>query len=82
MGDVKDEGAPEGLPPSYETTTQVSDTPGPPAPPQFRRSILPLNLPVLTSLRNKRVILASASPRRKQLLAQVALNHPDASGAM
>lgn len=36
-----------------------------------RRGPLPLELPILSYLRSKRVILASASPRRKALLAQV-----------
>lgn len=31
----------------------------------------PLDLPALNMIRGKRVILASASPRRKQLLSQV-----------
>lgn len=35
------------------------------------RGPFPLDIPVLNQLRGKRVILASASPRRKQLLAQV-----------
>ncbi|KAK5109941.1 hypothetical protein LTR62_006430 [Meristemomyces frigidus] len=37
------------------------------------RGPLPLNLPALNMIRNKRVILASASPRRRQLLAQIGL---------
>ncbi|KAK9458540.1 Maf-like protein [Lipomyces oligophaga] len=36
-------------------------------------SNLPLNLPVFEFLRNKRVILASGSPRRKDLLNQIGL---------
>jgi hypothetical protein len=35
------------------------------------RGPFPLDIPVLNLLRGKRVILASASPRRKQLLATV-----------
>jgi septum formation protein len=35
----------------------------------------PLQLPALSKLRNRRVILASASPRRKQLLAQIGLTN-------
>ena len=35
----------------------------------------PLELPALSLLRNKRVILASQSPRRKQLLAQIGLQN-------
>lgn len=44
---------------------------GPPGPP--RGPPPPLSIPVLDELRRKRVILASASPRRKQLLAQLGL---------
>ncbi|KAM7222899.1 hypothetical protein V8F06_001797 [Rhypophila decipiens] len=38
-----------------------------------KRGPLPLELPILSYLKTKRVILASASPRRKALLAQVGL---------
>ena len=75
MGDIKAELPPEEQPPSYETTTQTANIR------PLRRPALPLHLPLVASLRNKRVILASASPRRKQLLAQVALNYPDATCA-
>jgi septum formation protein len=46
----------------------------PPAPRRLRPPG-PLTLPALTRLRNRRVILASASPRRKQLLAQIGLTN-------
>ena len=64
-------------PPSYEDVARVpsphSKTPAgttgarrpPPGPPP------PLDLPSLNALRKERVVLASASPRRRQLLAQV-----------
>ncbi|KAI4290277.1 MAG: hypothetical protein L6R35_000440 [Caloplaca aegaea] len=39
------------------------------------RAPLPLDLPALTSIRDRRVILASASPRRRQLLAQIGLTN-------
>jgi MAF protein len=42
---------------------------GPPPP----RAPLPLELPIIKHLKSKRVILASASPRRKALLAQIGL---------
>lgn len=45
------------------TTTTTKLLPRPP----------PLNLPVLVNLRNKRVILASSSPRRRQILSQIHL---------
>ncbi|KUI70220.1 hypothetical protein VM1G_05915 [Cytospora mali] len=38
-----------------------------------RKGPLPFELPIITHLKDKRVILASASPRRKALLAQVGL---------
>ncbi|KAL9098252.1 MAG: hypothetical protein Q9163_006059 [Psora crenata] len=53
--------APAGPPPSYEAASQSTA----PIPPSFRTP-----LPLISSLRDKRVILASSSPRRKQLLAQ------------
>ncbi|KAL9022182.1 MAG: hypothetical protein Q9185_000582 [Variospora sp. 1 TL-2023] len=39
------------------------------------RAPLPLDLPALSSIRDRRVILASASPRRRQLLAQIGLTN-------
>ncbi|KAF2231676.1 Maf-domain-containing protein [Viridothelium virens] len=83
MVDVKytpapSEPSPSDPPPSY-TTASAQPTPstisaslpsrGPPIP----RPPLPLELPALSMLRGKRVVLASASPRRKQLLAQIGL---------
>ncbi|KAL8663061.1 MAG: hypothetical protein Q9202_004201 [Teloschistes flavicans] len=63
--------APTEPPPSYETTRalplhQVSAKPP-------LRVPLPLDLPVLSSIRDRKIILASASPRRRQLLAQISL---------
>ncbi|KAF6833359.1 acetylserotonin methytransferase-like protein [Colletotrichum plurivorum] len=46
---------------------------GGPGPGPGPRPPLPLNLPIISYLKSKRVILASASPRRRQLLAQVGL---------
>ncbi|CBX97554.1 hypothetical protein IAQ61_001233 [Plenodomus lingam] len=68
-------------PPSYEDarkspapdgkgTPPISKRP-PPGPPP------PLNLPALNELRRSRVVLASASPRRRQLLAQIGLTNID-----
>ena len=61
-------------PPSYESTAQpIAAIP---------RLPLPLRLPLIDSLRAKRVILASASPRRRQLLAQVVFcQHKDCTRA-
>jgi len=71
--DTKYVPAPTEPPPSYSTTLPIP-TLTPTRPPPLRAP-LPLDLPILTALRNKRVILASASPRRKQLLAQIGLSH-------
>ncbi|KAF3152474.1 hypothetical protein TWF594_004159 [Orbilia oligospora] len=69
-----------------------TDNPSNPPPPSYRdeptlppgamyaqsaKSIKPLDLPCLNALCGKRVILASASPRRKQLLAQIGLTKLD-----
>lgn len=74
MSDAKYVPAPVDPPPSYETTATIAPNPpatkGPPL-----RVPLPLDLPVLTSIRGRRVILASASPRRRQLLAQIGLSN-------
>lgn len=64
------------LPPSYDETNipeaaALTQQSKPPSQPLLRPPPLPLELPALAALRGKRVILASASPRRKQLLAQV-----------
>jgi len=37
------------------------------------RAPMPLDIPVLNAIKGKRVILASASPRRRQLFAQACL---------
>jgi septum formation protein len=68
---------PQGPPPTYEAAAiEHGDLPrrtvplpsgGKPIP----RGPFPLDLPVLNELRGKRVILASASPRRKQILSTV-----------
>ncbi|KAK4895282.1 hypothetical protein LTR27_006625 [Elasticomyces elasticus] len=54
-------------PPAYQ------DDPKPTPSPARSRGPLPLNLPALNMIRGRRVILASASPRRRQLLAQIGL---------
>lgn len=69
MSDLK---VPGDLPPNYEqsaTEHGVTKAPRPPAP--GLRKIMPLNIPIISYLNSKRVILASASPRRKALLQQV-----------
>ena len=61
---------PSDPPPDYITAARAHGLPlrqsGP-----IRKGPFPLELPILTYLRSKRVILASASPRRKALLGQV-----------
>lgn len=59
--------APSGPPPDYDKSTTSQGTAQRP----LRKGPLPLELPILKHLNSKRVILASASPRRKALLQQV-----------
>jgi len=69
-------GIPTDPPPSYESTSQPASATAPtPSGPPRPRAPLPLNIPALNALRGRRVILASASPRRKQLLAQIGLTN-------
>ncbi|KAF2668801.1 septum formation protein [Microthyrium microscopicum] len=68
MPDTKNS-TPLDPPPSYEAAQQPS------APVLRPRAPVLLDLPALNSLRGKRVILASASPRRRQLLAQIGLTN-------
>ncbi|KAH6697861.1 inosine triphosphate pyrophosphatase-like protein [Verticillium dahliae] len=49
--------------------------PDPPKPRPAGTPLPPLKLPIIDHLKSKRVILASASPRRKALLAQVGLTN-------
>jgi septum formation protein len=82
---------PPDPPPSYEELrnipTPINASAGANAPPEALRSprrpppLLPLDLPALNQLRQKRVVLASASPRRKQLLSIVSMLLPAPSGA-
>jgi septum formation protein len=64
--------APGEPPPSYESSQQTTPAPAPPQPPT-PRARPPLDMPALNAVRGKRIILASASPRRRQLLAQIGL---------
>jgi hypothetical protein len=55
-----------------EPPSDLNNSSGPgTAPRPLRKGPLPLELPILQHLKSKRVILASASPRRKALLQQV-----------
>ena len=59
-------------PPDYITAARSHGIPLRQSAP-IKRGPLPLELPILTYLKSKRVILASASPRRKALLSQLGL---------
>jgi hypothetical protein len=61
---------PSDPPPDYDKSTASQGTAQRP----LRKGPLPLELPILKHLNSKRVILASASPRRKALLQQVCEN--------
>ncbi|KAG9770306.1 Maf-domain-containing protein, partial [Aureobasidium melanogenum] len=74
MTDSKTE-IPTDAPPSYEALSVPPQVPQPGAPPRRLRPPPPLELPALNMLRGKRVILASQSPRRRQLLAQIGLTN-------
>jgi len=64
---------PKEAPPSYDVAAVEHGTlPVRPAGKPLLRPF-PLDIPVLAQLKGKRIILASASPRRKQLLAQIGL---------
>ena len=68
MVEAKFMAVPTEAPPSYDLAAKpVPQVRSPTAP----RPPFPLDLPSLNAARGKRTILASASPRRKQLLAQV-----------
>lgn len=73
-------GLPTDAPPSYEALSvppskEAQQQARPNGPPRQLRPPPPLDLPALNLLRSKRVILASASPRRKALLAQIGLTN-------
>lgn len=68
-------GAPAEPPPSYEALSIPPREAQAGAPPRRLRPPPPLELPALSLLRGKRIILASQSPRRKQLLAQIGLTN-------
>ncbi|KAK4188496.1 hypothetical protein QBC35DRAFT_382329 [Podospora australis] len=67
---------PSDPPPDYITAARAHGIPLRQSAP-IKRGPLPLELPILTHLRDKRVILASASPRRRALLAQIGLHNPE-----
>lgn len=79
MSNVQYQSTPTDPPPSYEDVSQPGSGPaGASGPPPSPRGLVPrrtfaLDLPALNMVRGKRVILASKSPRRKALLAQIGL---------
>jgi hypothetical protein len=62
-------------PPTYEAAAiqhgALAARNGPSGAKPLPRGPFPLDIPVLNQLRGKRIILASASPRRKQILSTV-----------
>ncbi|KAE8443258.1 hypothetical protein EG329_002046 [Mollisiaceae sp. DMI_Dod_QoI] len=68
-------------PPTYEATAAqhgalpMRNGPPPAGAKSLPRGPFPLDIPVLNQLKGKRIILASASPRRKQLLATIGLTN-------
>jgi septum formation protein len=74
MSDIKKAAVPSEPPPSYEATPIKPASPPPPRIGALRPPP-PLELPALNLLRRRRTILASASPRRKQLLASIGLTN-------
>lgn len=65
-------GTPSEPPPDYDASAREHNLPVRPRAPSLRKPA-PLELPILTYLRSHKVILASASPRRKMLLSQIGL---------
>lgn len=74
MSDEKRAYVPLEPPPSYDVASQSQISRKPSVKLPFRPPPL-LELPTLALLRNRRTILASASPRRKQLLASIGLTN-------
>ena len=62
---------PSEPPPSYQYAAEHGLAEAGKSAPPKPNVVTMLDLPALTSLNGRRVILASASPRRKQLLEQV-----------
>ncbi|KAJ4164842.1 hypothetical protein LMH87_006497 [Akanthomyces muscarius] len=73
---MTDSETPKGPPPGYDEAAAEHTAGSRPAPPPgLRRGPAPLDIPIIKHLNAKRVILASASPRRKALLQQVGLRN-------
>ncbi|PHH91345.1 hypothetical protein CDD83_807 [Cordyceps sp. RAO-2017] len=63
------------IPPPDYSATSAEHGAGPRASGPLRRPGQPLDIPILKHLNSKRVVLASASPRRKALLQQMGLTN-------
>lgn len=63
--------APGDAPADAAASGQAAPPAGRPRAGSMRRPLQPLDLPIIKHLNSNRVILASASPRRKALLQQV-----------
>src|SRR5271170_972590 len=74
MSEKRKAPAPLDPPPSYDAVSKPPLSPQPPVKLPLRPPP-PLELPALTLVRSKRIILASASPRRRQLLASIGLTN-------
>ncbi|KAK5151341.1 hypothetical protein LTR04_006617, partial [Oleoguttula sp. CCFEE 6159] len=78
MADSKYQSTPSEPPPSYEVAASPAAKPSA-VPVTLRQPVLraplPLDLPALNMVKGRRAILASASPRRKQLLSQIGLHN-------
>ncbi|KAM3509263.1 hypothetical protein MY10362_000703 [Beauveria mimosiformis] len=72
---MADSGTPKDPPPGYDEASTEPKTGARPPPPGLRRGPAPLDIPIIKHLNSKRVILASASPRRKALLQQIGLRN-------
>ncbi|CAM1504447.1 Fc.00g020380.m01.CDS01 [Cosmosporella sp. VM-42] len=68
------------LPPDYNEVAAQGFAVKPSAP--IRKGPLPLDIPIIKHLNAKRVVLASASPRRKALLQQIGLTNLEISPSL
>lgn len=75
MSDINYTPTPAEPPPSYNDTTASFPPKSPVTKAPLHRVPHPFDLPILSSISGRRVILASASPRRRQLLAQIGLSN-------
>ncbi|KFA64402.1 hypothetical protein S40285_01056 [Stachybotrys chlorohalonatus IBT 40285] len=72
---MADQKAPLDPPPGYDAVGAEQNTAARRQSLPLRRGPIPLDIPIIKYLNSKRVILASASPRRKALLQQIGLHN-------